>query len=46
MLIDGKSVAVNAGDHIHTPLGVSHGISNSASKENLRVFLTFIAREA
>lgn len=46
MLIDGDAVAVKAGDHIHTPLGVSHGISNSAEKENLKVFLTFIARDA
>lgn len=45
MLIDGNAVAVKAGDHVHTPLGVSHGISNTASKENLKVFLTFIARE-
>jgi mannose-6-phosphate isomerase-like protein (cupin superfamily) len=46
MLIDGNAVAVKAGDHVHTPLGVSHGISNSTSKENLRVFLTFITRES
>ena len=45
MLIDGNAVAVKASDHVHTPLGVSHGISNTASKDNLKVFLTFIARE-
>jgi len=46
MLIDGNVVAVKAGDHVHTPLGVSHGISNTTSKENLKVFLTFITRES
>ena len=46
MLIDGNAVAVKAGDHVHTPLGVSHGISNTGSKENLKVFLTFITRES
>jgi len=45
MQIDGNVVAVKAGDHIHTPLGVSHGISNPTSKESLKVFLTFITRE-
>ena len=46
MLIDGNAVAVKAGDHVHTPLGVSHGISNPESKESLKVFLTFITRES
>jgi mannose-6-phosphate isomerase-like protein (cupin superfamily) len=46
MLIDGNAVAVKAGDHVHTPLGVSHGISNTGSKESLKVFLTFITRES
>jgi mannose-6-phosphate isomerase-like protein (cupin superfamily) len=45
MQIDGSAVAVQAGDHVHTPLGVAHGISNPRSKENLRVFLTFITRD-
>lgn len=44
MEIDGKSVAVAAGDHIHTPLEVAHGIENTHATENLRVFLTYIKR--
>ena len=46
MQIDGKVVVVKTGDHVHTPLGVSHGISNTMSKGNLKVFLTFITRES
>jgi len=44
MPIDGQIVPVTAGDHIHTPLGVAHGIRNTMREGNLRVFLTFIAR--
>lgn len=44
MEIDGKIVPVKAGDHVHTPLGVAHGIENTHSTENMRVFLTFISR--
>ena len=44
MPIDGQILQVKAGDHIHTPLGVAHGITNTMSAGNLRVFLTFIAR--
>ena len=44
MEIDGKIVPVTAGDHIHTPLGVEHGIENTARDADLRVFLTFILR--
>jgi quercetin dioxygenase-like cupin family protein len=44
MPIDGKTVAVKAGDHVHTPLGVAHGITNTLRDGNLKVFLTFIAR--
>lgn len=43
MQIDGKVIRVRAGDHLHTPLGVAHGISNTGDGQ-LRVFLTFIAR--
>jgi quercetin dioxygenase-like cupin family protein len=46
MPIDGKLISVRAGDHVHTPLGVSHGITNTKAKENLKVFLTFITRES
>jgi quercetin dioxygenase-like cupin family protein len=46
MEIDGQRVPVSAGDHIHTPLDVAHGIENTDAKENLKVFLTFIRRQA
>lgn len=45
MQIDGTVVPVKAGDHVHTPLSVAHGISNIMSKESLKVYLTFITRE-
>lgn len=44
MEIDGQIVPVKAGDHVHTPLGVSHGIKNTSDSENLKVYLTFIVR--
>lgn len=46
MEIDGKIVAIKAGDHVHTPLGVAHGVRNTMQGENLRIFLTFISRTA
>jgi len=46
MEIDGKAVAVRAGDHVHTPLDVAHGIENTNATETLKVFLTFIGRGA
>jgi quercetin dioxygenase-like cupin family protein len=44
MEIDGEIVLVKAGDHVHTPLGVAHGIRNTQKERSLRVFLTFITR--
>ena len=44
MEVDGEIVPVAAGDHVHTPLEVAHGIENTHPTENLRVFLTFIKR--
>lgn len=46
MEIDGQRVSVSAGDHVHTPLDVAHGIENTDPKENLKVFLTFITRQS
>jgi Cupin domain len=43
MQIDGKTVAVNAGDHVFTPAGVPHGIENTAGVL-LRVHLTAVIR--
>lgn len=44
MEIDGEIVRVVEGDHIHTPLAVSHGIENTHPQKHLRVFLTYIDR--
>ena len=44
MELDGKIVVVAAGDHVHTPLDVAHGIENTHAQEHLKVFLTFIDR--
>lgn len=44
MRINGETVEVRAGDHVFTPLDVHHGIENTSSNENLKVFLTFIQR--
>lgn len=44
MEIDGAIVPVVAGDHVHTPLEVAHGIENTHASEHLRVFLTYINR--
>ena len=44
MEIDGRIVPVKAGDHVHTPLDVHHGIENSSTDQNLKVMLTYIKR--
>ena len=44
MEIDGSRVPVKAGDHVHTPLTVAHGIKNTHATEHMKVFLTFIDR--
>lgn len=44
MEIDGEIVAVTKGDHVHTPLEVSHGVENTHGSENLHVLVTFIQR--
>jgi mannose-6-phosphate isomerase-like protein (cupin superfamily) len=44
MAIDGERVTVRAGDQVHAPLGVAHGIENTDPSEPLKVFLTFIER--
>jgi mannose-6-phosphate isomerase-like protein (cupin superfamily) len=46
MLIDGEPLVVSAGDHIHTPLNVAHGIENVDEHHRLKVFLTYIDRSA
>ena len=44
MMIDGKAVPVTAGDHVHAPLEVPHGIRNTDPVQPLKVFLTYINR--
>ena len=44
MLIDGEPLTVGAGDHVHTPLDVAHGIENIDDSRRLKVFLTYIDR--
>lgn len=44
MEIEGSVVPIKAGDHVHTPLGVAHGVRNTMPDRNLRIFLTFISR--
>lgn len=43
MPIGDEIVAVSPGDHVHTPMGVRHGIENTGTAM-LRVFLTYINR--
>ncbi|MEY4249650.1 MAG: hypothetical protein RJA87_1283 [Pseudomonadota bacterium] len=44
MTLDGTCVLIRAGDHIHAPPGVAHGVRNSLSDKSLRIFLTYIQR--
>ncbi|MBS0418182.1 MAG: cupin domain-containing protein [Proteobacteria bacterium] len=45
MQIDGKTVPVAVGDHIFTPNGISHGIENTATTGNLKVYLVAMIRD-
>ena len=44
MDIDGEAVPITAGDHVFAPLGVPHGIRNTAARGDLKVLLTAVAR--
>ena len=46
MLVDGKEVPVKAGDHVHVPMGIHHGIENTAREGNMRLLITFITKTA
>lgn len=46
MMIAGEPVVVGAGDHVHTPLDVPHGIENIDGKRRLKVFLTYVDRSS
>lgn len=45
MQIDGKTVPVAAGDHLFTPNGIAHGIENTATTGNLKVYLVAMIRD-
>ncbi len=44
MTLGDKIIPVTAGDHIHTPLGLHHGIKNTHTSKNLKVFLLAVDR--
>jgi oxalate decarboxylase/phosphoglucose isomerase-like protein (cupin superfamily) len=44
MEIEDEIIPIRTGDHVHTPLGVRHGVRNTLTDETLRIFLTFISR--
>jgi mannose-6-phosphate isomerase-like protein (cupin superfamily) len=44
MQFEDEIVPVTAGDHVHAPMGVRHGIRNTAAQGRLKVLLTFIKR--
>ena len=46
MQVGPRRVEVKAGDAVHTPLGVPHGIENTSRTERLRVYLVDIASES
>lgn len=45
MEIDGEKVPVSAGDHVMTPNGVAHGIENTSSQDDLKVYLLAMMRD-
>lgn len=45
MEIAGQKVPVRPGDHIFTPNGVSHGIENTSTAEDLKVYLVAMTRD-
>lgn len=45
MEIDGKKVPVKPGDHIFTPNGVAHGIENTSTSGDLKVYLVAMIRD-
>lgn len=46
MEIEGKIVPVKAGDYVHAPMGIHHGIENTHPSELLKVHILFITRTA
>jgi mannose-6-phosphate isomerase-like protein (cupin superfamily) len=45
MHIAGETLRVKAGDHIFTPNGIGHGIKNTSTEENLKVYLVAMKRD-
>jgi len=44
MEIEGQKIAVSAGDHVLTPNGVRHGIENTSTEGDLKVYLLAMTR--
>jgi mannose-6-phosphate isomerase-like protein (cupin superfamily) len=44
MQLGGETVPVKAGDHVFTPLGMPHGIANTAASGDLKILLTAVER--
>ena len=45
MEIAGEKLPVTAGDHVFTPNGVAHGIENTATQGDLKVYLVAMIRD-
>ncbi len=44
MEIADEKLTVSPGDHVYTPNGVAHGIRNTSTEHDLKLFLTAVAR--
>ena len=44
MVIEGTTTPIRAGDMVRAPLGVAHGVFNTAGAQSLKVLVCFIAR--
>lgn len=44
MVIEGETVPIRAGDMVRAPLGVAHGVFNTAADQPMKVLVCFIAR--
>ena len=45
MQIDGQKIPVKPGDHVFTPNGIAHGIENTSSQCDLKVYLVAMIRD-
>lgn len=44
MLLGDRTMPIAPGDHVHTPIGLPHGVANTHPSKMLRIFLTYIDR--